>query len=49
MYTPFPVSMRTCFSGMAGGGVYGKGAGIALIIMTGGGHIIAMSQVFISM
>ena len=37
------------FSGMAGGGVYGKGVGIAHIIMTGIGVIITMFQVFIMM
>jgi hypothetical protein len=41
--------MWTCFSGMAGGGAYGKAVGIAQIIMTGIGLIIMMSQVFILM
>ena len=41
--------MRTSFSGMAGGGVYGKVAGIARIIITGAGVIIAMFPVFILM
>jgi len=31
---------------MVGGGVYGKGVGIAHTIMTGAGATIAMSQVF---
>jgi hypothetical protein len=34
---------------MVGGGVYGKVVGIALIIITGVGFIIEMSQVFILM
>jgi hypothetical protein len=34
---------------MVGGGVYGRGVGIAQIIMTGVGVIITMSQVFILM
>jgi hypothetical protein len=40
---------RTSFSGMAGGGVYGKVVGIAHIIMTGVGVIITMFQFFILM
>ena len=36
-------------SGMVGGGVRGKVVGIAHIIMTGAGLIIAVSQVFIMM
>ena len=39
--------MQTCFSGAVGGGVYGKDTGIAHLIMTGVGLIIAMFQVFI--
>jgi hypothetical protein len=39
--------MQICFSGMAGGGVYGKVVGIVRIIMTGVGPIIAMFQVSI--
>jgi hypothetical protein len=41
--------MQTSFSGMAGGGVYGKVVGIAHIIITGTGVIITMFQVFILM
>jgi len=41
--------MWTYFSGMVGGGVYGRVFGIAHIIMTGIGVIIAVSQVFILM
>jgi hypothetical protein len=41
--------MQTFFSGMVGGGVHGKGVGIARIIMTGVGLIIIMFQVFIFM
>jgi hypothetical protein len=41
--------MQTCFSGMVGGGVYGKVGGIAQIIMTGVGVIITRFQVFILM
>jgi hypothetical protein len=41
--------MKTSFSGMAGGGAYGKVVGIARIIMTGVGTIITEFQVFILM
>jgi uncharacterized membrane protein YtjA (UPF0391 family) len=41
--------MKTSFSGMAGGGVSGKAAGIARIIITGAGVIITMFPVFILM
>jgi hypothetical protein len=41
--------MQRCFSGMVGGGVYGADIGIAHIIMTGVGGIIAMFPVFIMM
>ena len=41
--------MLTSFSGMVGGGVYGKVAGIAHIIITEAGAIITMFQVFILM
>ena len=41
--------MWTCFSGAVGGGVYGKDIGIAHIIITGVGVIIAMFPVFILM
>ena len=37
------------FSGVAGGGVYGKAVGIGHIIMTGVGLIITMFQPFILM
>jgi hypothetical protein len=41
--------MLTCFSGMVGGGAYGRAVGIAQIIMTGIGFIMTMFQVFILM
>jgi hypothetical protein len=41
--------MQTSFSGMAGGGVYGKVVGIAHIIITGVGLIMTEFQVFILM
>ena len=41
--------MVTSFSGMVGGGVYGKVVGIAHIIITGAGVIITMYPVFILM
>jgi len=41
--------MSICFSGMVGGGVRGKVAGTAHVIMTGAGVIMTMFQVFISM
>jgi hypothetical protein len=41
--------MQTSISGMVGGGVFGKVVGIAHIIITGAGVIIAMFQVFILM
>jgi hypothetical protein len=41
--------MQTCFSGAVGGGGYGKAIGIAHIIITGVGAIIAMFPVFILM
>jgi hypothetical protein len=37
--------MQTCFSGMAGGGAYGKVVGIAHITITGAGGIITMFPV----
>src|SRR5512135_2530885 len=37
------------FSGMVGGGAYGKAVGIAHTIITGLGPIMTMFQVFISM
>jgi len=49
MYTLFLTWMQTCFSGVVGGGVPGKVAGIAHIIITGAGLIITMFQVFILM
>jgi len=49
MFTLFLTLMQSSFSGMAGGGVHGKVAGIAHIIITGAGVIIAMFQVFILM
>jgi hypothetical protein len=36
--------MWICFSGMAGGGVYGKVVGISHSIMTGDGAIITISR-----
>jgi len=41
--------MQTSFSGMAGGGVYGRVVGIALIIITGVGFIMTEFQAFILM
>ena len=41
--------MQICFSGMDGGGVHGKAAGIAHSIMTEAGGIITVSQVSILM
>ena len=41
--------MRTSFSGTAGGGIYGKAVGTALITITGAGDITAMSRDFILM
>ena len=41
--------MWTSFSGMVGGGVFGKVVGIAHVIITGAGVIITMFQVFILM
>jgi hypothetical protein len=41
--------MRTSFSTMVGGGVYGKAVGIAPIIITGAGVTITMFPVFILM
>jgi hypothetical protein len=41
--------MQTFFSGMVGGGVYGKVVGIAHIIITGDGVIIKLFPVFILM
>ena len=40
--------MQTCISGMASGGVYGKGVGIAQLIMTETGSTMTMFQVSIS-
>ena len=40
---PIPIWTRTCISGMVGGGVRGKVAGIAPIIMTGAGVITTAS------
>ena len=45
----FLISMQTCISGMAGGGVHGKVVGIAHSIITGVGLIITISQVSILM
>jgi hypothetical protein len=41
--------MRTSFSGMVGGGGYGKVVGIAHIIITGVGLIMTMFRDFILM
>jgi hypothetical protein len=41
--------MWTSFSGMAGGGVFGRVVGIVHIIMTGVGFIMTESQAFILM
>jgi hypothetical protein len=41
--------MQTFFSGMAGGGVFGRVVGIARIIITGVGLIMTEFQVFILM
>jgi hypothetical protein len=41
--------MKTCIFGMAGGGVYGKVAGIAHSTITGVGVIIMPFPVFILM
>jgi len=49
MFTLLLTLMKTSFSGMAGGGVYGTVIGIAHIIITGDGLIIALFQVFILM
>jgi len=49
MFTSILTLLQTFFSGMVGGGVYGKVVGIAHIIMTGAGVIITMFQAFILM
>jgi hypothetical protein len=45
----FLILMWISISGTVGGGAFGKGAGIAPIIITGVGVIMEMSQVFIMM
>jgi hypothetical protein len=47
MFTLPLVSMQTSFSGMTGGGVYGKVVGTAHVIMTKAGVIMDMLQVSI--
>jgi hypothetical protein len=43
----FLILMWISIFGTVGGGAFGMGAGIAPIIITGGGYIIEMSQLFI--
>jgi hypothetical protein len=47
MSTLYLTLRQTSFSGMVGGGIYGKADGIVHVIITGAGFIITLFQVFI--